>query len=47
MGDLKDIPVIGILVKSGHHVSKDSPLIVLGSEKATLDVPSPEEGSRA
>jgi pyruvate dehydrogenase E2 component (dihydrolipoamide acetyltransferase) len=45
IGDFKDIPVIEILVKSGDRVSKDSPLIVLESDKATLDVPSPEEGT--
>ena len=45
IGDFKDIPVIEILVKSGDRVSKDSPLVVLESDKATLDVPSPEEGT--
>jgi pyruvate dehydrogenase E2 component (dihydrolipoamide acetyltransferase) len=45
IGDFKDIPVIEILVKNGDRVSKDSPLIVLESDKATLDVPSPEEGT--
>jgi pyruvate dehydrogenase E2 component (dihydrolipoamide acetyltransferase) len=44
IGDFKDISVIEILVKSGDRVSKDSPLVVLESDKATLDVPSPEEG---
>jgi pyruvate dehydrogenase E2 component (dihydrolipoamide acetyltransferase) len=45
IGDFKNIPVIEILVKSGDRVLKDSPLVVLESDKATLDVPSPEEGT--
>jgi pyruvate dehydrogenase E2 component (dihydrolipoamide acetyltransferase) len=44
-GDFKHIPVIEILVKAGDRVSRDSPLIVLESDKATLDVPSPQEGT--
>jgi pyruvate dehydrogenase E2 component (dihydrolipoamide acetyltransferase) len=45
IGDFKDIPVIEILVKKGDRVSKDSPLVVLESDKATLDVPSPQNGT--
>jgi pyruvate/2-oxoglutarate dehydrogenase complex dihydrolipoamide acyltransferase (E2) component len=45
IGDFKHIPVIEILVKAGDRVSRDSPLIVLESDKATLDVPSPQEGT--
>jgi pyruvate/2-oxoglutarate dehydrogenase complex dihydrolipoamide acyltransferase (E2) component len=44
-GDSKDIPVIEILVKPGDRVTKDMPLVVLESDKATLDVPSPENGA--
>jgi pyruvate dehydrogenase E2 component (dihydrolipoamide acetyltransferase) len=45
IGDFKDIPVIEILVKPGDRVMKDTPLVVLESDKATLDVPSPESGT--
>jgi pyruvate/2-oxoglutarate dehydrogenase complex dihydrolipoamide acyltransferase (E2) component len=45
ISDFKHIPVIEILVKAGDRVSKDSPLVVLESDKATLDVPSPQEGT--
>jgi pyruvate dehydrogenase E2 component (dihydrolipoamide acetyltransferase) len=45
IGDFKHVPVIEILVKAGDRVSKDSPLVVLESEKATLDVPAPQDGT--
>jgi pyruvate dehydrogenase E2 component (dihydrolipoamide acetyltransferase) len=45
IGDLKDIPVIEILVKTGDRVTRDTPLLVLESDKATLEVPSPEDGT--
>jgi pyruvate dehydrogenase E2 component (dihydrolipoamide acetyltransferase) len=44
IGDFKDVPVIEVLVKPGDRVKKDAPLIVLESDKATLDVPAPLEG---
>jgi pyruvate dehydrogenase E2 component (dihydrolipoamide acetyltransferase) len=44
IGDFKDVPVIEVLVKPGDMVKKDAPLIVLESDKATLDVPAPLEG---
>jgi pyruvate dehydrogenase E2 component (dihydrolipoamide acetyltransferase) len=45
IGDFKNIPVIEILVKAGDRVTKDTPLVVLESDKATLDVPSPHSGT--
>ena len=45
IGDFKDIPVIEILVKAGDQVAKDTPLVVLESDKATLDVPAPVSGT--
>ncbi len=44
MGDFKDIPVIEVLVKPGDRVEANATLIVLESEKATLDVPSAFSG---
>lgn len=44
IGDYKDVPVIDILVKPGDTVSVDDPLIVLESDKATIEVPSPSSG---
>ena len=44
IGDFKDIPVIEVLVKAGDTVARDESLITLESDKATLEVPSPEAG---
>ena len=45
IGDFKDIPVIEILVKPGDSVKAEDALITLESDKATMDVPSPEAGT--
>ena len=44
IGDFKDIPVIQLLVKAGDTVQKDDSLLVLESDKATLEVPAPAAG---
>ena len=45
IGDFKDVPVIEILVQPGDHVEKEDSLVTLESDKATMDVPSPEAGT--
>lgn len=45
IGDFKDIPVIEINVKVGDKVEKEQSLVTLESDKATMDVPSPEAGT--
>jgi pyruvate dehydrogenase E2 component (dihydrolipoamide acetyltransferase) len=47
IGDFADVPVIEILVAEGDEVSAEDPLIVLESEKATMEVPSPTGGTVA
>ena len=44
IGDFKDVEVIEILVKPGDAVSKEQSLITLESDKATMEIPSPEAG---
>jgi pyruvate dehydrogenase E2 component (dihydrolipoamide acetyltransferase) len=44
IGDFKNIPVIELLVKPGDVVKKDDSLLVLESDKATLEVPAPGAG---
>jgi pyruvate dehydrogenase E2 component (dihydrolipoamide acetyltransferase) len=44
IGDFKDVPVIEILATPGATVSVDDALVVLESDKATIDVPSPFAG---
>ncbi|MGH8800783.1 MAG: FAD-dependent oxidoreductase, partial [Casimicrobiaceae bacterium] len=47
IGDLKDVPVIEVLVKAGDTVAPEDPLVTLESDKATMDVPSPVAGKVA
>ena len=44
IGDFKDVPVIEVLVKAGDSINVEDPLIVLESDKATIEVPSPFAG---
>lgn len=44
VGDFKDIPVIEILVHPGDNIEKETPLITLETEKATMEIPSPQNG---
>jgi pyruvate dehydrogenase E2 component (dihydrolipoamide acetyltransferase) len=44
IGDFKDVPVIEIPVKIGDIVKADDPLLVLESDKASMEVPSPAAG---
>jgi pyruvate dehydrogenase E2 component (dihydrolipoamide acetyltransferase) len=44
IGDTRDVEVVEILVKPGARVEREQPLIVLESEKASMDVPSPRAG---
>ncbi len=44
IGDFADIPVIELLVKPGERIEKETALITLESDKATMEVPSPAAG---
>jgi len=44
IGDFKDVPVIEILVAPGDEVKPEDPLVTLESDKATMEIPSPEAG---
>ncbi len=45
IGDYKDVPVIEIAVKVGDRVEAEQSLVTLESDKATMDVPSPQAGT--
>jgi len=45
IGDFTDVPVIEVLVSPGDTVAAEDPLIVLESDKASMDVPAPEAGT--
>ncbi|WP_267359404.1 MULTISPECIES: dihydrolipoyl dehydrogenase [unclassified Methylobacterium] len=44
LGDYADVPVIEIPVMPGQAVTRDQTLLVVESDKATLDIPSPAAG---
>ncbi len=45
IGDFDKVPIIEVLVAVGDSVQKEQGLITLESDKATMDVPSPQNGT--
>jgi dihydrolipoamide dehydrogenase len=45
IGDFKDVPIIEVHVTPGTKVAVEDPLLTLESDKATLEVPSPQAGT--
>jgi dihydrolipoamide dehydrogenase len=45
IGDFEDVPVIELLVAEGDEVALEDPLVVLESDKATMEVPSTVAGT--
>ena len=45
IGDYDDVPVIEVLVKVGDRIKKEQPLLVLESDKATMEVPADAAGT--
>ncbi|OGA17957.1 MAG: dihydrolipoyl dehydrogenase [Betaproteobacteria bacterium RIFCSPLOWO2_02_FULL_66_14] len=45
IGDFKDVAVIEVLVRPGDAVAKEQSLVTLESDKATMEIPSPEAGT--
>jgi dihydrolipoamide dehydrogenase len=44
IGDFKNVEIIEVLVKPGERVEKETSLITLESDKATIEIPSPRAG---
>jgi dihydrolipoamide dehydrogenase len=44
IGNFKDVEIIEVLVKVGERIELETPLVTLETEKATMDVPSPQAG---
>ena len=44
IGDFNDVPVIELLVKLGDTVEKETSLITLETDKATMEIPAPQAG---
>ncbi len=47
IGDFSEVEIIEVLVAAGDAVKAEDPLITLESDKATMDVPSPADGTVA
>jgi dihydrolipoamide dehydrogenase len=45
IGDFQDVQVVEVLVKNGDPISEEHGLIVVESDKATMEIPSPIAGS--
>jgi pyruvate dehydrogenase E2 component (dihydrolipoamide acetyltransferase) len=45
IGDFHDVDVVEVMVKPGDHVGVDDSLITIESEKASMEVPSPQAGT--
>jgi pyruvate/2-oxoglutarate dehydrogenase complex dihydrolipoamide acyltransferase (E2) component len=45
IGDFKGVDVIEVLVAAGDAIEVDAPLIILETDKATMEVPAPLAGA--
>lgn len=45
IGDFKDVPVVEVLVNPGDEVEQEASLLVLETDKATMEVPAPQAGT--
>ena len=45
IGDYSDVPVIEVLIKVGDVIEKEQPLLVLESDKATMEIPADTTGT--
>ena len=44
IGDFKDVPIIEVAIAPGKSVRKEETILTLESDKATMEVPAPEDG---
>lgn len=44
LGDFQDVPILEILVAEGERVAAEQSLLTLESDKATMEIPSPQAG---
>ena len=45
IGDFTDVPVVELLVAVGDVVAEEDPLVVVESDKATMEIPAPFAGT--
>ena len=44
IGDFRDVEVIELMVKEGEKIARDQSLVLVESDKASMEIPSPEAG---
>ncbi|MXS85774.1 dihydrolipoyl dehydrogenase [Nitrosomonas sp. HPC101] len=44
IGDFQEVPVVDVLVNPGDEVEQETPLLVLETDKASIEVPAPQTG---
>ena len=44
IGEFKNVEVIEVLVKKGQEIKKNDPLITIGSDKSSVEIPSSLDG---
>ena len=45
IGDFSDVDIIEVMVNAGDQIAAEDPLITLESDKATIEIPSPQAGT--
>ena len=45
IGEFKDVEVIEVLIKKGQKIKKNDPLITIESDKSSVEIPSPDDGT--
>ena len=45
LGDFSDVEIIEVLVSEGDRVAREDGLVTLETDKASMDVPSPDDGT--
>ena len=45
IGDFKDVEIIEVIIKNGQSIKKNDPLITIESDKSSIEIPSPYDGS--
>ena len=44
IGDSENVEVIEVMVKEGDEIAKDQSIVLVESDKASMEIPSPESG---
>ena len=45
IGEFKDVEIIEVLIKKGQRIKKNDPLITIESDKSSVEIPSPDDGT--